>query len=67
MKIFVLLLSQRTFFRIKYSETTFVLHKYSFQRVPKQVEKLWKFQGMEGGGVVWQATPGMEIPEVGGL
>ena len=25
-------------------------HKYSFQRVPKQGEQLWKFQGLGGGG-----------------
>ena len=66
MKIFILLLSQKTFFRIKYSATTFIVHKYSFQRVPNRVDKLWKFQGMGGEGV-WQATPGMEIPGVGGL
>ena len=50
MKIFVLLLSQKTFFRIKYSATTFIVHKYSFQRVPRQVEKLSKIPGDGGEG-----------------
>ena len=37
--------------------------KYSFQRVPNQIEKLRKFQGVgEGGGGGRYATPGMEIP-----
>ena len=39
--------------------------KQSFQRVPNQVEKSLKYQGMGGGGV-WKAPFGMEIPG-GGL
>ena len=75
MKIFVLLLSQKTFFRIKYSATTFIVHKYSFQRVPNQVEKLWKFQGMGGGGMASNPWNGnsrgwgskAKVPSVGGM
>ena len=38
------------------------LHKYSFQRVPNQVEKLRKFQEVGGGKGGYDKPPGMEIP-----
>ena len=63
MRIFVVILSQKTFLLVNDSATTFIVHKYSFQRVPNQFEKLWNSRGWGGEGGLWQATPAIEIPE----
>ena len=49
MKRFFLILSQKKYLSHKnIVRQPFFLHKYSLQRVPNQVEKLRKFQGVGG-------------------